>query len=219
MIYISKPKLDVMTEKVLVIDRDKLFDGSKRYFQGFKRSGNTGFIEAIKRDSYFVLRKETSDTQPRPAEHDESMKQIIPYVVFRHGGSYFTYQRLEKSGEERLRSNFSIGIGGHINPIDKSGDIITDGMRREFLEEVDYPHEFSAKVIGYINDDSDSVGRVHFGVVFLIDADDPDINVRETEILKGSLRSLHEIGQIRDKLEGWSKIVFDYLMSSGDRVS
>ena len=115
--------------------------------------------------------------------------------------------------EERLRDNFSIGIGGHINPIDRSEDIIQDGMKREFLEEVDYPHDFDYKIIGYINDDVNSVGRVHFGIVFLIDAENPDIKVRETDILKGELKTLEEIGEIKDKLENWSKIVFDYLSS------
>jgi predicted NUDIX family phosphoesterase len=157
-----------MSEQVLVVDRDTLFDGRKKHFQGFKNAGELDFLGTIRKNSHFILRKTTSSAQNVPAESDESKKQIIPYIAFRYKGKYFAYQRLEKSGEERLRNNFSIGIGGHINPIDESGDIIIDGMKREFFEEVEYPHEFNHRIIGYINDDKDSVGRVHFGVVFLI---------------------------------------------------
>jgi predicted NUDIX family phosphoesterase len=203
-----------MSEKVLVVDREILFDGGKKYFEGFKSSGGNDFIETIKNNSYFILRKSTSKEQKKPAEEDDSKKQIIPYIVFKHGGKYFTYQRLGKSGEERLREKFSIGIGGHINPIDKSDNIIEDGMKREFLEEVDYPHDFDYKVIGYINDDSNSVGKVHFGVVFLIDADNSDIKVKENDILSGDMKSLDEVSKIKGGLENWSRIVFDYLSST-----
>jgi predicted NUDIX family phosphoesterase len=37
-------------------------------------------------------------------------------------------------------------------------------------------------------------------------------------VLKGRMMSLDEIEEIRGKLEGWSKIVFDYLISSGDKI-
>ncbi|OGI14388.1 hypothetical protein A3K63_01980 [Candidatus Micrarchaeota archaeon RBG_16_49_10] len=203
-----------MPEEILVVDREVLFDGKKRYFQGFMAADKIDFVPTIKEKSYFILRKTTSREQKIPAEEDESKKQIIPYILFRHGKKYFTYRRLAKSGEERLRDNFSIGIGGHINPIDGSGDIIADGMRREFLEEVDYPHDFDYKVLGFINDDSNSVGRVHFGVVFLIEAEGSDIRVKETDVLEGKMMTLKGIAGIRDSLENWSKIVFDYISST-----
>lgn len=198
-----------MPERVLVVDRDVLFSNGKSYFQGFKSVDDFNFLETIRENAHFILRKVTSDEQKIPAEDDESKKQIIPYIVFKCDEKYFTYQRLRKGGEERLHDNFSIGIGGHINPIDDSNDIITDGMKREFYEEVEYLDDFEYSVIGFINDDKDSVGKVHFGIVFLVDAKSPDIKVRETDILEGSLKTLEEIDEIKDKLEGWSRIVFE----------
>ena len=53
------------------------------------------------------------------AEEDESLKQIIPYVLFVSGDSVFSYVRGKAAGEKRLVGNRSIGIGGHINPAEE----------------------------------------------------------------------------------------------------
>src|SRR4030042_1570946 len=52
------------------------------------------------------------------AEKDPSYKQIIPYVIMCHNGKFLSYVRGKKAGEKRLLGLRSIGIGGHINPID-----------------------------------------------------------------------------------------------------
>ena len=56
---------------------------------------------------------------PRSAvETDPSFKQLIPYVIMSHEGKYLSYIRGKRAGETRLVAKRSIGIGGHINPID-----------------------------------------------------------------------------------------------------
>ena len=52
------------------------------------------------------------------AEKDPSFKQLIPYVIMACDGKYLTYVRGKRAGETRLVGNRSIGIGGHINPVD-----------------------------------------------------------------------------------------------------
>ena len=52
------------------------------------------------------------------AEQDPSFKQLIPYVIMTHDGKYLNYVRGKRAGEKRLVGNRSMGIGGHINPID-----------------------------------------------------------------------------------------------------
>ena len=61
---------------------------------------------------------------PRPAaESDPGFKQLIPYVVLRHGDHVYHYLRGQGAGEKRLRALRSIGVGGHINPVDsENGD-------------------------------------------------------------------------------------------------
>ena len=63
-------------------------------------------------------------------ENDPTYQQIIPYVVFRHGDRYFLTHRLRASAERRLRKQYSLGVGGHINPGDlEGGDPILDGLQ------------------------------------------------------------------------------------------
>ena len=52
------------------------------------------------------------------AEDDPGHKQIIPYAIFRHGDKFLHYVRGGGSGERRLASKGSIGIGGPINDVD-----------------------------------------------------------------------------------------------------
>ena len=54
------------------------------------------------------------------AEEDPAFKQIIPYAVFTSGEKILHYVRGAKSGEKRLVSKGSIGVGGHINDHDES---------------------------------------------------------------------------------------------------
>ena len=54
------------------------------------------------------------------AENDPSFKQIIPYVIMSCEGKYLNYVRGKRAGEKRLVGNLSIGIGGHINPVDNN---------------------------------------------------------------------------------------------------
>ena len=56
--------------------------------------------------------------QRSQVENDPAYKQLIPYVIMTCDGKYLSYVRGKRAGETRLVSNRSIGIGGHINPID-----------------------------------------------------------------------------------------------------
>ena len=76
-------------------------------------------------------------------ETDDDLKQMIPYVIVRHGGKYLAYSRTSQSGEKRLVGKRSVGIGGHINPTDvPDGDpplnaILRRCAAREIKEELD----------------------------------------------------------------------------------
>lgn len=145
-------------------------------------------------------------------EDDPNYQQIIPYMVFRHGGHYFLTHRLRASSEKRLRKQYSLGVGGHINPSDLiGGDPILDGLKREWKEEVVYDGRFEARLIGFLNEDSSPVSKVHLGVVFLLDGDSPNIAIRETNKLAGELLTLDEMRIYYLGMESWSQIVYDQL--------
>ncbi|HEY9287733.1 MAG TPA: NUDIX hydrolase, partial [Candidatus Dormibacteraeota bacterium] len=159
----------------------------------------------IRSRSFFKLRAEV--------EEDPAYQQIIPYVVFRHHDRYFLTHRLRRSSERRLRHLYSLGVGGHINPEDvtDAADPIEAGLRREWEEEVVYQGRFSTRLIGAINDQSTAVGRVHVGLIFLVEGDRPEISIREVDKLAGALFELDAMRSYYLDMESWSQLIFDYL--------
>ena len=63
-------------------------------------------METIRRfilDNHFFMEREK-------AEYDNTVKQIIPYVVIRQDGKYFLLRRLKKQTEARLHDKLSLGV-------------------------------------------------------------------------------------------------------------
>jgi len=193
-------------EIILVVKRTHLFP--QETWDGFKK---------IDFDQYLSIIQENKEFQPRSQmETDPNYKQIIPYLIFKHNNKYFLMQRKKGASEKRLQSKFSFGIGGHIRQEDlcaKSKDSIFDWARREFEEEIDYNGSFTIQPLGMINDDSNDVGKVHIGFVFLLDGDSCNIKVR-SELQSGELMSLEECNLYADHMETWSQMVFNHLTKS-----
>lgn len=193
-----------MEERVLVVRRSDLFR-NRPEFHGFCPASDYNFIDDISGNLFF---KERS-----LVETDHSLKQIIPYNVFVSNGSVFVMQRLSSQTEKRLHNKYSVGIGGHINTED-SGDVIEVGRRREFDEEVSYDKPHGVKLVGFINDEGSDVGKVHFGVVYMVEGSDSSIEVREKDKMTGSMVPIEELSRYYDGMEQWSKSVVDYLRGS-----
>ena len=66
------------------------------------------------------------------------------------------------------------------------------------------------KVIGYINDELDSIGKDHFGVVGILKVKGDVVLNDEGEIAEGKFMSVDEMDELfnRDdvEIEGWTKI-------------
>lgn len=122
-----------------------------------------------------VLRLPFQFSNREQAEVDDSLKQLIPYVILRHQGRFFVYRREKQVKEGRLAGLKSIGIGGHIDKEDAEGadgahKIYEKALRRELAEEIQGAGEFSfPRFLGWINDESNAVGRVHLGAVHVIE--------------------------------------------------
>jgi len=194
--------LSVATEQVLVVKREDMFpDGA---WHGFVTENLERHQKTIRDKHFFKPRAEV--------ENDPTFQQIIPYVVFRHDDRYLLTHRLRASSERRLRKQYSLGVGGHINPGDLgAGDPILDGLKREWEEEVVYQGTFEARLLGFLNEDSSPVSKVHLGVVFVVDGDTPTITIRETDKLAGELLTLDEMRMYYLAMESWSQIVYDRL--------
>lgn len=191
------------SEEVLCVRREDIFpDGA---WHGFVTDDLESYQSIIRERYVFKPRAEVED--------DPSFQQIIPYVVFRHDDRYLLTHRLRASSEKRLRKQYSLGVGGHINPGDlRSGDPIADGLKREWEEEVVYAGRFEARLLGLLNEESAPVSKVHLGVVFLVDGDSPNIEIRETKKLRGELLTLDEMRRLYLQMESWSQLVYDRLV-------
>ena len=179
---------------------------------GFRKSSAEAVLDVVDEAGKFL---------PRPkAEADPSWKQIIPYAVVRCGAAYFLMKRLRRGGEPRLYDRYSVGVGGHINPTEGTGaEAVEAGLLRELNEELvlDGPlHQVS--VLGTLNDDSNSVGQVHFGLVYLIETASVDVYVRETEVLEGRFVDADGLRARTENMETWSRFVVEALFE-GERSS
>ena len=145
------------------------------------------------------------------AEDDPTHKQLIPYVVVRDGSRIFLMERTTAGGDPRLHGKASIGVGGHLNPVDEGEDPLDAGLRREWAEELAADWQPQFRLVGFLNDDTNSVGTVHLGVVFTVEAMGRPVAVREHEKLTGAFVEADAIAAAWDRLETWSQLAADAL--------
>ncbi len=190
-----------MGEEVLIVPCTALFHGGR--VRGFTTDSVSAFLDAIARYGVFRLRDQV--------ENDSSVKQIIPYMIVRHQAQLFLFQRSSVGGEARLYGKFSIGVGGHINRKDVEGaaDVIAAGLQRELAEELTIDGPWDARLVGVLNDESNTVGQVHFGLVHVVEVARPSVAVRESQSLSGRLVDPHEVLALRDRMETWSQLILD----------
>ena len=168
---------------------------------GLVTAGLDDVLDAINERHFFIDRA-TAEVSPQ-------YKQIIPYVVIRHGDAFYLLQRTPRQTEARLHHKLSLGIGGHINPDTPE---LLDGLHKELEEEVDVAGDYDLTFAGILNDDSTEVGSVHLGAVFVLDAHDENVSIRETEKMTGRWAGRAELAGVRENMESWSQIVYDSLI-------
>lgn len=171
----------------------------------------TGFRPASSADLAHLLDPAHLQFRPRiEVETDPRWLQLIPYVVLTHGGDAFHYTRGSAGGEARLRAKRSIGLGGHINPIDAdTGDLYRAGLERELREEVAIESPYNEELLGLIFDPSTPVGEVHLGVVHRLRLERPAVTPREASIAAARFAPLADLRRDRAAFETWSQIALD----------
>jgi predicted NUDIX family phosphoesterase len=194
-------------ERVLVVPGAEL-DRLGR-FQGFSAEAER-YIKAL-------LVPDLMQYRPRSeVEDDPSLKQIIPYVVFRCKDVVFCYLRGKSQGEARLHRLRSLGVGGHVSEEDAQGgktlDAYESAMRRELDEEVEVASPGRISRVGLINDDSTPVGQVHLGVVHLFELEHPRVTAREEGLAEAGFVPLETVLTMRTDFETWSQICIDSVL-------
>ncbi len=168
-------------------------------------------METIRRfilDNHFFMEREK-------AEYDNTVKQIIPYVVIRQDGKYFLLRRLKKQTEARLHDKLSLGVGGHINPTEEeANDPLEAGLLRELDEEAAVETVSSLRAVGFLNENNGGVSDYHAALVCLLEAEG-QVTVRETEKMSGSWSTVQELQEVFPYLETWSQIVVEQVILAG----
>ena len=192
-------------EQVLVVPRP-LFE-TIGAFQGIRTHGVEEAMATLldPENHFFVDRAE--------AEADPTHKQLIPYCLIRCGTSILTYTRGKSGGEDRLHAQRSVGVGGHINPVDTGNgrtgkEAYLAAVERELDEELIFDTVHTNRIAALLNDDSNEVGRVHLGIVHVIDVENTRITAREDALANLEFIELAELqGPLLPYLETWSQHV------------
>ncbi|MSR30728.1 MAG: phosphoesterase [Gemmataceae bacterium] len=195
-----------MVEKILVLPRA---DVPERILQhGFTPVTDELFLQLVNHPNLHFMDRPAAEINP-------AFKQLIPYVIIRLGKEYFNYRRGKSGSEARLRELRSMGVGGHIDQgdISPSDPLYMEGLRRELREEVGIHQTPALKTLGFINDDSNEVGKVHIGIVHLLDVDDPGLTSRETHLVDCRFSPLPELLSMKDHFETWSQLILPHLPS------
>lgn len=155
------------------------------------------------------------------AEVDPGFKQWIPYGLVRAPcGRLACYRR--RGSERRLKGVRSLGIGGHVNPVDareRAGlpfswrRVLWNGFQRELTEELPAAVPGSTRFLGLIHESQSAVGRVHLGLAFLHQTSTP------APMDGGELGDVEwtrwpwEVEASEDAPELWSKLALSLLES------
>ena len=190
-------------EQVLVVPRARLEEIGD--FEGTRTHGLEEAVEVqLNPANHFFMDRAT-------AEQDPSHKQLIPYCLFRSGEKLLCYTRGKAGGESRLHAKRSVGVGGHVNPVDtgegRTGpDAYHAAVSREIDEELILTRAPVHRIIALLNDESNDVGRVHLGIVHLVDLHDESAASREEALADLSFVPLETLaGPEFDRLETWSQ--------------
>jgi predicted NUDIX family phosphoesterase len=188
-----------LEEHVLVFETKLLEQSGK--FQGLSFELDRYLSVLLNpKNHLFIKRKE--------AEKNPYYKQLIPYAMLHNDGKVFIYRRGKLLGEKRLMGNFSLGVGGHIGVTDPTlfGTTYEDGLKREISEEVYIETAYTQKVAALLNDDSNEVGKVHFGIVHSLALEKPLVRPKEKSINETGFAAPDELYKDIEKFESWSQI-------------
>jgi predicted NUDIX family phosphoesterase len=170
--------------------------------------GDSGTLNRIVQSGLFRKRSEL--------EENPSFKQIIPYAIISNKNSFFLFTRTSGQTEKRLHNKLHLGVGGHMNPGSSEGpgeQYLINELKREFFEEVKLLSDClieDIEFIGFINDDSISVGRVHIGLLYNIRVSNKYVVINETDKMTANWIDKVDLIDQYEEMETWTKIAIDY---------
>lgn len=204
---------DTVDKEILVISVDTI--ARSFGFVGVDPDVEDSVYEEIDRKGKWMLRSE--------AETSPDHKQIIPFVLItsshENGAVVLGAVRLDGGNDSRLHGRVTIGLGGHVA---KTGEAApSEAIKLAVLKEIEEETGIRVpwkhfKFIGFVNDDSDDVGSVHYGFVYHLQVSPgPEwtlVRSQEPDKLRLFWAAPKAMGLLHDRLEGWAKLM---LLSMG----
>jgi len=206
-----------MEELVFAIPTDRFWKLITYKKKGLIKE-NSKVLKRIVQNGLFLRRSEL--------EEDPSFKQIIPYAIIsnkepelsgvRQSQSYYLFRRESRQAEKRLHNKISLGVGGHMNPgdlMESEEQYLIDELKRELYEEVKLLNGClieEIEFIGFINDDTIPVGRVHIGLLYNIHVSNKEVYINETDKMTADWIDKPNLAEFYEGMETWSKITFDF---------
>lgn len=176
------------------------------------------------------------------ATHRQLLPYMVVTKLIDGKHHVLTYQRAKGVGEDRLLGKKSIGVGGHVDLADVQFDTgnticlqstVHASVVRELWEELTLTNAEGDEIeangygvfselldtcvgkTGYINDNSDMVGRDHLGIFGVITIPDThDVKMRETSLVQLGWFSFDELSKDTSEFENWSKLLIEKLTLS-----
>lgn len=192
-------------EKVLVVKKESLY---KRFDL---KNNELTVLNSDRIVRYIAKNQEYIDREF--VEYDSRYKQIIPYVMTTFKGDFLLTKRYSAQTESRLHDKLSLGIGGHLNPVDgkSKSEVITAGLKREFNEEICLgQEEYTPQLIGIINDDSTNVGLHHLGIFYVIEALENSFSILEPNKMDAAWATISQLKKQYMYMESWSQIIYKH---------
>lgn len=218
---------DKFNEQILVVAREIL----KINWQGLKTSNLENYLEIIKTQPQFKARglMEQDETykqiipymifkfedqlflmQRAMQASEERLKHKFTLGI---GGHVRELDLKKLETKKNLSPNNTLNYSPNReqnNSVVKNNlaDEIFAWAEREFHEEIEYHGNLKITTLGLLNDDSNSVGRVHLGLVLLLQGDSPEIKIK-SELQSGFLCQITACSEFLERMESWSQIVFE----------
>lgn len=207
-----------MKNAVLCIERTAL------HRQNIRESGIHDFdiTQTTPDDYHFINRKIVDSVDEVHHQICVAFPQILGYVVIRSEGQVLTYSR-KTGAETRLHGSRSLGFGGHADIDDvklangfiAAPQTLSLSIKRELEEELDYTLNQSIKYDKLILDNQNAVGRVHVGLLQIIDLPiNLAIKLFQEEISDPDWVTLEDLQKTKDQYENWSQMVIEHLVSN-----
>ena len=192
-----------------------------------KHNEINNLFAAIEQRGFFA---ERAAMEERP-----DFQQIIPSFVLMDTtkNTILVFQRKPKHTEQRLAGLWTPVFGGHTDPIDFDREtvhgfadvagleipaVIFNALAREMWEETGIDIlEIDIGFNGIIKDDSNDVGKVHMGILFMVDLEITE-DLKEQILSKSEIHNIVEIEGAHlpeyiednfDKLESWAQLVLE----------